>query len=193
MNDPDEAAMFSPSESGAPVHPDDRLWRHPSELAARRDAPRPCNARSTRHMTRVLLGVTIATASVTATWWATSQMELESDEAAPVVARRTSGGLETFAATTSLSLTPMLAATSTHGFVADDSDGQIVVISVEPASAAVRAGLRSGDLILGIGKIATQSLADLSSALSLTATASSVPLTIARDGEIIALSLPLDR
>lgn len=144
-------------------------------------------------MTRVLLGVTIATASVTATWWATSQMELESDDAAPVIARRTSGALETFTATTSLSVTPMLAATSTHGFVTDDSDGQIVVISVEPASAAVRAGLRSGDLILGIGKIATRSLADLSSALSLTASASSVPLTIERDGEIIVMSLPLDR
>ncbi len=142
-------------------------------------------------MTKVLLGVTIATASVTATWWATSQMELESDEAAPVVARRTSGALETFTATTSLSLTPLLAATSRHGFVANESGGQIVVISVEPGSAAVSAGLREGDLILGIGKIATRSLADLSTALSLSATASSVQLTIERDNEIMVMSLPL--
>jgi len=191
VTEPDDPAMSSPGDFGSPIHPDDRLWRHPSELAAvQRPTPAP-PTRSVRPMGKILLGVTIATASVTAAWWATSQMELDSDEAAPVIARRTVVGVDSFVATTA-TLNSMSTGEAPHGFIASDRNGSVVVISVQPGGAALHAGLSSGDRILGVGGIATRSLSDMSSALAIAAGARSVSLTIERNDQIMVMSLPLD-
>ena len=70
------------------------------------------------------------------------------------------------------------------GATTEEVDGHLVVSRVQPASPAEKAGLRRGDLIVGVGGDATRTLAELWRRIRALGPAGvSVPLDVVQDGE----------
>ena len=76
------------------------------------------------------------------------------------------------------------------GMSTQDAEGKLVVGRVTPGGPAQRAGVRVGDLVLGVGSQRVSALADFFRAVwRLGAPGVEVPLSLARDGDVLRISL----
>ena len=72
----------------------------------------------------------------------------------------------------------------------DDADGKLVVSKIAAGGPAQRAGVRVGDLVLGVGALRATGLADFfRSVWALGAAGVEVPLTLARDGDVLRITV----
>jgi S1-C subfamily serine protease len=72
-----------------------------------------------------------------------------------------------------------------------DADEGAVVVSVEPGGPADVGGLRPGDLVTAIGDDPVASMDELAGRIQRTEVASTVPLTVLRDGDEVTLEVTL--
>lgn len=167
--------------AGPPIHPDDRLWRHPSELRALETSTPTVVRRPGSN--RALLGAVVVLA-VAGAWWAARALEVhmspaevasESTETTVRIARATGGltasTLATIASTSSTTLA---------GIAAEQASVGLRVTEVSSESPLARAGVRRGDLVIAVGGIPTTTLDDLGAAIKLLARKGEVPVEVVR-------------
>ena len=181
-----------------PVHPDDRLWRHPSELRALQVAPGlvPRHGSSARRPLgpRLLLGA-LAGAAVVGAWWTAESLEVDVDSGASLASDSSAGGSSSFAAGTDLTVdvtlssraTTTLAVTAVLGVSGREADVGLRVTALDPGTPLAEAGVKVGDDLLAVGGIATTSMADLRAAVSLVAEQADVPVDVARGDQRLEL------
>ena len=76
------------------------------------------------------------------------------------------------------------------GMTTQDPQGKLVVARLAPGGPALRAGVQVGDLVLGVGTLRVQSLAELFRAVwRLGAAGVEVPLTLAREGDVMHITV----
>jgi S1-C subfamily serine protease len=76
------------------------------------------------------------------------------------------------------------------GMYTQQEDGRLIVSALAPGSPAARAGVREGDLVLGVAGERTASLADfLRKVWRLGGPGVEVPLMLARAGDVLRLSV----
>jgi membrane-associated protease RseP (regulator of RpoE activity) len=181
-----------------PVHPDDRLWRHPSELRALHLAPgvvpRPRQRASLRRPLgpRLLLGA-LAGAAVLGAWWTAESLEVDVDDTGASLA--SDGNPSTFAAGTDLTVdvtlssraSTTLAVTAVLGLVGHEATVGLRVTALDPGTPLAEAGVRVGDDLLAVGGIATTSMSDLQAAVSLVGRRPDVPVDVARGHQRLQL------
>jgi S1-C subfamily serine protease len=76
------------------------------------------------------------------------------------------------------------------GMSPQDSDGKLVVSKLSPNGPADRAGVKVGDMVLGVGAIRVSELAEFFRAVwRLGPAGIEVPLTLARDGDVLRITV----
>jgi S1-C subfamily serine protease len=76
------------------------------------------------------------------------------------------------------------------GMSTEDADGKLVVSKLAPGGPAHRAGVKAGDMVLGVGELRVSALAELFRAVwRLGAAGVEVPLTLARDGDVLRIKI----
>jgi S1-C subfamily serine protease len=76
------------------------------------------------------------------------------------------------------------------GMSTQDAEGNLVVARLSPGGPATRAGVQVGDLVLGVGALPAQSLAEFFRAVwRLGAAGVEVPLTISRAGDLVHITV----
>lgn len=76
------------------------------------------------------------------------------------------------------------------GLYAQEVDGNVVVAGLAPAGPAERAGVRAGDLVLGVGGTRTHGLAEFFRLVwSLGAAGVEVPISLARAGDVLRVNV----
>ncbi len=178
--------------AGPPIHPDDRLWRHPSELRAL-ETPTPTVVRRPVG-NRALLGAVVVVA-VAGAWWATralevhvTPIEVSSESSEPTVRIARAAG------TTGNTLATIVSTSTTlAGIAAEQASVGLRVTEVSAESPLARAGVRRGDLVVAIGGIPTTSMDDLSAAIHLLSRKGEVPIEVLRGSRRLELLCDLGR
>jgi S1-C subfamily serine protease len=76
------------------------------------------------------------------------------------------------------------------GMSTQEGEGKLVVGKVSPGGPAQRAGVRAGDMVLGVGELRVSGLAELFRAVwRLGSAGVDVPLTLARDGDVLRITV----
>lgn len=159
-----------------PPHPDDRLWRHPSEMAAGGSAHRP--ARPVPNRSRGLHWgaiATLGTASVVLAAGAALLVGVRTPDVSSSLdqAGVTGGLVPESTATTSTLVTPSsetflgLDAVRRLGIeVSEPDDGGVAIAAVDPDGPAADTGIATDDVIVDVDGTAITDLDTLTSALA---------------------------
>ena len=76
------------------------------------------------------------------------------------------------------------------GMSTQDQDDKLYVVKLSPGGPAQRAGVQVGDMVLGVGELRVTGLAEFFRAVwRLGAPGVEVPLMLARDGDVLRLSV----
>jgi hypothetical protein len=182
-----------------PVHPDDRLWRHPSELravgapaAASAMPDVPVGAAHRPLGGRLLLGAVVVMA-VVAAWWATQSLEVDMAPPTSKASAATSPiATETIAAAGASGSTSLVATTtSMAGLAGRSATVGLLITWVDPSNVLAQAGVRAGDHLLAVNGIDITSMGDLVAVLQLVAHKDTVPLYVARGSRNLVLTADL--
>jgi len=159
---PDLPDDDQPGASAGPIHPDDRLWRHPSELGLSgigQPSAISSSPASTTTVTRrpqvaaVLLYSTAALLLMGGVWWASDQMnDRQPAESARLASlTSTSSAVATIAQIQGMSAGENVGGESARfGVTTKWSPSGIVVTWIGDDSPADNCGLRVGDIIVSV-------------------------------------------
>ncbi|NLD75756.1 MAG: PDZ domain-containing protein [Acidimicrobiales bacterium] len=193
---------------GPPLPPDDRLWRHPSELGSLAGhaaaAVTPPDAGQRTSARAALTGVCIAGALVAVGMLLLTQPGPDGIRR-PVVGRVTTSvpGITTLSTPFAAAANPVRPSQALPLATAPanrpgrlqvqvtEADGAVVVVTVHADGAAHRAGLQPDDQIVALGEAPIDSADGLSFALALTRPGDSVSLSAVRAGEPVQIQVVL--
>jgi hypothetical protein len=179
----------------APLHPDDRLWRHPSELRtpAAGTATALVAPKRTSPGARLAL-CALVVAAMGAAWWTARMLDVDAPTqhtAAAAGAGETTlvRATESTERTTLATVSTTIAATSLlQGLEGREATRGFLVTDVEPSNPIARAGLRVGDLILAVGGIQTNSRKDLVDAVGVIGLKDEVAVEVSRGTRALRLT-----
>lgn len=192
---------------GPPLPPDDRLWRHPSEVAwappaATIAAPHGRNARLWSVAVAAALSGAVLTVSV-AVLLGLADPPVTSPRAAEAIAARSATATTERPAgiTTVATVAPTVWLGIEGSDMADDriaalqphAGGGVLVASVRAASPALGAGVQADDVLIALDRDPVTSMAALAAHLRTRTPGETVALTVVRGGFTLDLPVVLGR
>jgi S1-C subfamily serine protease len=180
-DDPFDDEAFRPAPP-----PQERTWLHPSEMSA---AAQPSRRGPWRTAGLLAIGAIVVMATVTLVGKGmelSSHNDLDASGAAQLTA-------STDVAPTSTAIVTSIGVRASLGLTGYDATGGVRVDTCDPGSAARKAGLRHGDLVVRIGGSAVRNLAGLDALMTRFAPGQRVAIVALRNGATIKLAAVLDR
>ncbi len=192
---------------GPPLPPDDRLWRHPSEVAwepaaATIAAPHGRNPRLWPIATAAGLTGAVLSVSVAVLLGLTDQAEVTTRSTQAIVARGVTATTERQPVATTVATRPPTVWVGIEGSdVAVDriaalqphAGGGVVVVSVRDDSPALAVGVRADDVLIAVDDAPITSMADFAAHLRTRTPGETAVLTVVRDGATLNLPVVLGR
>lgn len=203
----DDEDADDPSGPGPPLPPDDRLWRHPSEVAweapvATIVAPHGRNSRLWPVAAAAGLTGAVLSVSVAVLLGLPDQPDSTTRSAEAIVARSITATTDRRPVATTVATGPPSVWVGIEGIdVADDriaalqphAGAGVLVVSVRDASPALAVGMRADDVLIAVDGDPVTSMAALAAHLRARTPGETVVFTVVRDGATVDLSVVLGR